>query len=166
MTAGAKRPLPFFVRDMREVEIPRPVATVAAIVARAERFLVVEEETAEGLRINQPAGHLEAGESLVAGAVRETLEETGYRVTPTALVGIYRWQSPRGGESFIRFAFAADVAAHERDLPLDQGIVRTLWLSYDELVALRPRHRSPLVLRCVDDYRAGQRRPLDLVTEL
>jgi 8-oxo-dGTP pyrophosphatase MutT (NUDIX family) len=151
---------------MREVELPRPVATVAALVARDERFLVVEEDTPQGLRINQPAGHLEAGESLAAGAVRETLEETGYRITPTALVGIYRWQSPESGATFIRFAFAADIDAHERDRPLDEGIVRALWLSYDELLASRPRHRSPLVLRCVDDYRAGRRRPLDLVTEL
>ena len=166
MTAGAKRPLPFFVHEMREIEIPRPVATVAAIVVRDERFLVVEEETADGLRINQPAGHLEGGESLAAGAVRETLEETGYRVTPTALVGIYRWQSPRSGQTFIRFAFAADIDAHERDLPLDEGIVRALWLSYDELLASRPRHRSPLVLRCVDDFRSGIRGAVDFVTEL
>ena len=151
---------------MREVEFPRPVATVAAIVARDERFLIVEEETPEGLRINQPAGHLEAGESLAAGAVRETLEETGYRVTPTALVGIYRWRSPASGATFIRFAFAAEVDAHERHRRLDEGIVRALWLSYDELRADRARHRSPLVLRCVDDYRAGCRRPLDLITDL
>jgi 8-oxo-dGTP pyrophosphatase MutT (NUDIX family) len=151
---------------MREVEIPRPVATVAAIVARDERFLVVEEETTDGLRLNQPAGHLEAGESLAQAVARETLEETGYRITPTALVGIYRWQSPGTGATFIRFAFAADVDVHEHERALDEGIVRALWLSYAELVAARARHRSPLVLRCVDDYRAGFRHPLDLVTEL
>ena len=151
---------------MRELDVPRPAATVATIVVRDGRFLVVEEQTRAGIRINQPAGHLEAGETLAAAAARETLEETGFRVTPTALVGIYRWQAPETGATFIRFAFAADVIAHEANRPLDEGIVRALWLPYDELVAQRARHRSPLVLRCVDDYRAGYRRPLDLVTEL
>jgi 8-oxo-dGTP pyrophosphatase MutT (NUDIX family) len=151
---------------MRELDVPRPAATVATIVVRDGRFLVVEEQTRGGIRINQPAGHLEAGETFAAAAARETLEETGFRVTPTALVGIYRWQAPETGATFIRFAFAADVIAHEANRPLDEGIVRALWLPYDELVAQRARHRSPLVLRCVDDYRAGYRRPLDLVTEL
>ncbi len=151
---------------MRELEIPRPAATVATIVAREGRFLLVEEETPAGIRINQPAGHLESGESLAAGAAREALEETGYHVTPTAFVGIYRWQTPDTRATFIRFAFAAEVVGHDADRPLDEGILRVLWLPYDELVALRAQHRSPLVLRCVDDYRAGCRHPLDLVTEL
>ena len=144
----------------------RPRATVATIVARDGRYLLVEEETPSGVRINQPAGHLESGETLLAGAARETLEETAYRVAPTALVGIYRWQSPESHETFIRFAFAAEIVAHEAGRPLDEGILRALWLPYDELAALRARHRSPLVMRCVDDYVAGVRRPLDLVTEL
>ncbi|HEX9301609.1 MAG TPA: NUDIX hydrolase [Casimicrobiaceae bacterium] len=151
---------------MPEPEFPRPAATVATIVVRDGRFLLVEEETPGGIRINQPAGHLESGESLAAGAARETFEETAYRVTPTALIGIYRWQAADTGATFIRFAFAADIVAHEAERPLDEGILRVLWLPYEELVALRARHRSPLVLRCVDDYRAGRRRPLDLVTEL
>ncbi len=151
---------------MREPESLRPRATVATIVARDGRYLLVEEETPAGVRINQPAGHLESGETLVAGAARETLEESGYRVAPTALVGIYRWQSPESRETFIRFAFAAEIVAHEAGRPLDEGILRALWLPYDELAALRARHRSPLVMRCVDDYVAGVRRPLDLVTEL
>jgi 8-oxo-dGTP pyrophosphatase MutT (NUDIX family) len=151
---------------MHEIELPRPRATVATIVARGDAFLVVEEETEAGLRINQPAGHLESGETLAAGAARETLEETGYRVTPTALAGIYKWHSPKSGETFIRFAFAADAIAHEPGRALDAGIVRAFWMPYDELVAARARHRSPLVLRCVDDFRAGVRRPLDFVTEL
>jgi 8-oxo-dGTP pyrophosphatase MutT (NUDIX family) len=151
---------------MPELEHPRPTPTVATIVARDGRFLLVEEETPAGKRINQPAGHLESGETIVAGAARETLEETGYRVAPTALVGIYRWQSPDSHETFIRFAFVADIVAHEADRPLDAGILRALWLTYDELAAFRAKHRSPLVMRCVDDYRAGCRRPLDLVTEL
>ena len=98
--------------------------------------------------------------------MRETLEETGYRIAPTALVGIYRWQAPETGATFIRFAFAGEVVAHEAGRALDDGILRALWLPYDELVARRAMHRSPLVLRCVDDYRAGSRRPLDLVTEM
>jgi 8-oxo-dGTP pyrophosphatase MutT (NUDIX family) len=151
---------------MRDQDLPRPLATVATIVERDGRFLVVEEATQSGVRINQPAGHLEAGETLLAAAMRETLEETGYRVVPTALVGIYRWQASGAGPTFIRFAYAADVGAHDADRALDDGILRALWLTYDELAASRTRHRSPLVLRCVDDYRAGLRRPLDLVTEL
>jgi len=151
---------------MREMQMPRPRATVATIVARDDALLFVEEGTADGLRLNQPAGHLESGETLVAAAVRETLEETGWRVAPTALVGIYKWRSPASGETFIRFAFAADALAREPLRPLDEGIVRAFWMPYAEIAGTRARHRSPLVLRCVDDFRAGMRRPLDLVTEL
>jgi len=151
---------------MREIQSPRPAVTVATIVVRDGAFLLVEEETRDGVRLNQPAGHLEAGETLVAAAVRETLEETGYRIALTALVGIYRWQAPAAGATFLRFAFAGQVIAHEAGRALDDGIVRALWLPYDDLAARRDTHRSPLVLRCVDDYRAGLRRPLDLVTEM
>ena len=151
---------------MLETQPQRPVVTVATIVDRDGAFLFVEEETSAGVRINQPAGHLELGETLAAAATRETLEETGYRVTPTALVGIYRWHSPDSGATFIRFAFVADVVAHDAARLLDDGILRVLWLSYDEIEAQRAKHRSPLVLRCVDDYRAGSRRPLEHITEL
>lgn len=151
---------------MRELALPRPVATVATVVVRDDNFLFVEETTRVGVRLNQPAGHVEAGESLVDAAVRETLEETGYRVRPTALIGIYRWQAPLTGPTFIRFAFAADVVAHEPLLPLDEGILRVLWLTYDEAVTERQRHRSPLVLRCIDDFRSGRRHPLDLIAEV
>jgi 8-oxo-dGTP pyrophosphatase MutT (NUDIX family) len=150
---------------MRELAIPRPAITVATLVARDGRFLCVEEHTRAGLRLNQPAGHLEVAETLAEAAVRETLEETGYRVTPTALVGIYRWQAPESGATFVRFAFAADIAGHEPDRLLDKGIVRALWLDYEKLAAQRDVHRSPLVLRCVDDFIAGRRLPLDAVTE-
>ena len=151
---------------MRESLVSRPVVTVATIVARDGAFLLVEERTRAGVRLNQPAGHLEAGETLVEAALRETLEETGYRVAPTALVGIYRWQAPETGATFLRFAFAGEILAHEADRALDVGILRALWLPYDELVARSAMHRSPLVLRCVDDYRAGARRPLDFITEM
>ena len=151
---------------MRETQLPRPVVTVATIVMRDDAFLIVEEETRVGVRLNQPAGHLEAGETLAAAAVRETLEETGHRIAPTALVGIYRWQAADTGATFIRFAFAGEVLAHDAARALDAGILRVLWLGYDELAARRATHRSPLVMRCVDDYRAGSRRPLDHITEM
>jgi 8-oxo-dGTP pyrophosphatase MutT (NUDIX family) len=150
---------------MREIEIPRPAVTVATVVERDGRYLFVEEHTQAGLRINQPAGHLEAAESLADAAARETVEETGWTVETTALIGIYRWQADDGA-TFVRFAFAATPIAHDPARPLDEGIVRALWLSYAELVKRRPAHRSPLVLRCVDDFRAGRRMPADLVTEI
>jgi len=148
---------------MREVDIPRPAVTVATIVERDGAFLLVEEMTRSGLRLNQPAGHLEAAETLADAAVRETLEETRYRVAPNAVVGIYRWQAADTGATFVRFAFAADVVGHEPERALDDGIVRTLWLSYDELVARRAMHRSPLVLRCIEDHAAGRRHGLEVV---
>lgn len=151
---------------MSELVPARPAVTVATIVERAGRFLVVEEETRAGVRLNQPAGHLEPGESLPAAAARETLEETGWRVAATALVGIYRWEAPDSGAAFLRFSFAGDAQAHEPARPLDRGIVRALWLTYDEIVARRAEHRSPLVLRCLDDHRAGVRWPLHLVQDV
>ncbi len=151
---------------MTENTSTRPALTVATVVERDGRFLLVEEETRAGLRLNQPAGHLEAGESLPEGAMRETLEETGWRVRPTALIGLYRWEAPQTAASFVRFAFVAEALAHEPARPLDRGIVRALWLSRDEIVARRAALRSPLVLRCIDDFLAGRRWPLDLVMEV
>lgn len=148
------------------MSLPRPAVTVATIVVRDGAFLLVEEETRAGRRLNQPAGHLESGESIVAAAVRETLEETGYHVEPVALVGIYRWQASRAAPTFVRFAFEATVVRHDPARALDVGIVRTHWLDYPTLAARRAEHRSPLVLRCADDYLGGQRLPLSLLTEL
>ena len=141
----------------------RPAVTVATIIERDGRFLVIEEETRIGVRLNQPAGHVEIGESIAAAAARETLEEAAWHVDPVALVGVYHWQSPLYG-SYVRFTFAAEARAHEAARPLDRGILRALWLSYDEIAARRPMHRSPFVLRSLDDYCAGRRFPLGVIS--
>jgi 8-oxo-dGTP pyrophosphatase MutT (NUDIX family) len=151
---------------MPDHELSRPALTVAAIIVRDGAFLCVEEKTRHGLRLNQPAGHLEAGETIVAATIRETLEETGYTVEPVALVGIYRWQMPDSGATFVRFAFAADVRSHDPARRLDAGIVGAHWLDYETLQSRRADHRSPLVMRCVDDFLAGTRMPLSVLTEV
>ena len=141
----------------------KPNVTVAAVIEQDGRFLIVEEHTADGLRFNQPAGHLEQGESLADAAARETLEESGYHFVPTGLVGIYQWPRPQGDVTYLRFAFSGAVEGHDPQRVLDDGIVRALWLSRDELRDCRPRHRSPLVLQCVEDWCAGQSQPLTLI---
>jgi 8-oxo-dGTP pyrophosphatase MutT (NUDIX family) len=151
---------------MNEDPVVRPAVTVAAIVERDGEFLLVRERTKAGLRLNQPAGHLEPGETLAHGAARETLEEAAWHVEPFALVGVYRWEAPDTGATFVRFAYAARVLGRVRGQALDHGIVDALWLSYDDIVARRGEHRSPLVLRCIDDYRAGRRFPLDFVQDV
>lgn len=145
-------------------EIWRPHVTVASIIERDGKFLLVEERADSQLVLNQPAGHWEANETLAAGAAREALEETGYRVNIEHLVGVYRWPHRTKPITYLRFAFAARVLDHDPARPLDEGIVRALWLTSEELRAESPRHRSPLVLRCVEDYLAGKRYPLDLIT--
>lgn len=151
---------------MREIGVPRPAVTVASVIEREGRFLLVLEETRNGPRLNQPAGHLESGETLPAGAVRETLEETGWHVSLTALVGAYRWEAADNGATFIRFAFCGDALRHDATRPLDVGILRAVWMTRDEIAAQREMHRSPLVMRCVDDFCAGKRWPLAFVAEL
>ncbi len=149
---------------MREVltYIWKPSVTVAAVVERNGRFLLVEEETRDGIRINQPAGHLDPGESLVEAAVREALEETACRFTPTHLLGVYLWRA-NDDVTYTRFAFAGHVGEPEPGRALDDGILRALWLTPDELCARMAEHRSPLVMRCVDDYLGGRRLPLDAI---
>ena len=149
----------------------KPSVTVAAIVERNGKFLLVEEHTPQGLQLNNPAGHLDPGESLVDGCAREALEETAHTFRPTALVGVYmsRFQRPaRGTENaeditYVRFAFCGDLGELQSDRSLDTGIVRTLWMKPDEIRASVARHRSPLVVRCMEDYLAGQRHPLALI---
>lgn len=143
----------------------KPHVTVAAVIERDGRYLVVEEQTDDGLRINQPAGHLEPGETILAGTVRETLEETAYRFEPRHLIGVYRWQHP-SGIVYLRFAFTGPIVEHESGRVLDQGILRALWLTPEELQAEESRHRSPLVMRCVKDHLAGRRFPLEVLTHL
>ena len=145
----------------------RPRLTVAAIAEREGRFLLVEERTTtDGLVFNQPAGHVETGETLLEAVVRETLEETAWQFAPEFLVGIYLWQHPTGQSSYLRICFAGQAIAHDPDQPLDQGIERALWLTRDELDTHSSRLRSPLVLRTVDDYLAGERYPLTLLKSL
>jgi 8-oxo-dGTP pyrophosphatase MutT (NUDIX family) len=143
-----------------------PEVTVAAIVARGDRFLFVEERIEGRLVLNQPAGHLEDGESLVEAVVRETREETAWRLRPDALVGTYLWRSPGDGRTFLRFAFCGTVDDHRADQALDTGIVRTVWLTHAQVLAQSGRTRSPLVLRCIDDYLLGKREPLNSIATL
>ena len=145
----------------------KPNVTVSAIIERDGRFLLVEEQTADGLRLNTPAGHLDPAESPVDACVREVLEETAYSFTPTALVGIYmnRFVRTRTGSdiTYLRFAFTGDLGVHNAQCHLDEGIVRSVWLTLDELKATAHLHRSPIVLESVQDYLAGQRHDLGLV---
>lgn len=144
-------------------EIWKPNVTVAAVIERDGRFLLVEEETTDGLRLNQPAGHLDEGESLVDGCVRETLEETAHHFRPTALIGVYQKRMPDKAVTYLRFAFAGELTGFEPERRLDDGIVRTLWLTAAEIEASQARHRSPFIVQCVADFMAGRRFPLDLI---
>ena len=148
----------------------KPSVTVAAVVSRTvdgrPEYLLIEEHTPEGLRLNNPAGHLDPGESLVEAVVREALEETARVFVPEALVGVYlarQHGSTAHETTYLRFAFTGSVGEADRGRTLDTGIVRTLWMDLDELRASRARHRSALVLRCIEDYVAGRRFPLELV---
>jgi 8-oxo-dGTP pyrophosphatase MutT (NUDIX family) len=141
----------------------KPNVTVAAVIERDGNFLLVEEETSDGLRFNQPAGHLEAKESLVDAAAREALEETAHTFRPTHLLGVYQWPRPDGKLTYLRFAFTGEIGERVAGRALDTGIVRTVWLTREEIQACRDRHRSPLVLQCVDDYVSGRRLPLEVI---
>jgi 8-oxo-dGTP pyrophosphatase MutT (NUDIX family) len=144
----------------------RPDITVAAVVEREDRFLMVEEHASGRIVLNQPAGHLESGESLAEAVVRETLEETAWQVVPEAVIGVYLWQNPDNARAFLRVAFAAHCTDHEPWRGLDDGICRALWMSRDDLLGETARLRSPMVLRCLDDYLAGHRYPLGLLNHV
>jgi len=145
----------------------KPSVTVAAIIERAGRYLLVEEHTPDGLQLNNPAGHLDPGEGPVQACAREVLEETAHRFTPTALLGIYlsRFQRPERGEdvTYLRLAFTGELGEVVAGRALDAGIVRTVWLTRDEVRASCERHRSPLVWRCIEDHAAGRRWPLEAI---
>ena len=140
--------------------------TVAAIVERDGKFLMVEERAGGNLVLNQPAGHLEQGESLLAAVTREALEETGHRFEPDHVVGFYLWRSEDADTTYRRIAFCGDVEPSADVAALDDGIVAVHWLSRAQLIQRAHELRSPMVLRCVDDYLSGQRYPIDCLTYL
>jgi 8-oxo-dGTP pyrophosphatase MutT (NUDIX family) len=142
----------------------RPDLTVAAIVHRQDRFLVVEERIRDAIVFNQPAGHVEDGESILDAVVRETLEETAWHFVPRHLLGLYMWRNPVNDRSTLRVAIVGDASRHDPGRRLDRGILAAHWLTRDALVAQTARLRSPMVLRCVDDYLAGRRYDLDVLT--
>ncbi|MDD5179735.1 MAG: NUDIX hydrolase [Gallionellaceae bacterium] len=141
----------------------KPSVTVAAIIEQDGKFLLVEENTLQGILFNQPAGHLEPDESLLAAVVRETQEESAYSFEPQHLIGIYRWHAPQSDTTYLRFAFTGRTLSHNPEQALDEGIVRTVWMSPEEIRTSQARHRSPLVLRCVEDFLSGKRYPLELL---
>ncbi|UCH47266.1 MAG: NUDIX hydrolase [Betaproteobacteria bacterium] len=143
----------------------KPNVTVAAVVERDGRFLLVEEETSNGLQLNQPAGHLEADETIVAAVQREVLEETAYDFLPEQVTGIYRWTKPGSDLTYLRFTFSGRLGRHHPDRLLDEGIVQALWMSREEVLGSVARHRSPLVVRCMEDYLSGKRYAIDALVD-
>ena len=144
----------------------KPDVTVAAIAERDGQFLFVEERAGGRVVVNQPAGHLEEGETFLEAVIRETLEETAWNFQPTAVVGVYVWRPEHQARTFLRVAFAGELDDHDPSRPLDRGILRTRWLARQDLAHPRIRLRSPLVTQCVDDYLAGVRYPLSLISHL
>ena len=147
----------------REGRFWQPDVTVATVVVADGRLLCVEERVNGRLVLNQPAGHLEPDESLQDAALRETREETGWDVRLTGFLGAYQWKAPETGRHYLRFAFAAEPDRHDPARTLDDGIVRALWMTPEELLDARDRHRSPLVWQVVADHLAGHRFPLSLL---
>lgn len=145
---------------------PRLHITVATIVERDGKFLLVEEKVNGKTVLNQPAGHVEHGESLIDAAIRETFEETGWHVSIESLISISRWQTPDKRETFFRVAFRAKALEHDAQSDLDEGILRAVWMDSGELQAAEARLRSPMVLRCVRDYLDNKHYPLDLLIDL
>lgn len=144
----------------------KPHTTVAAIIERDNKFLMVEEIVNNERVFNQPAGHLDPDESLIDAVIRETLEETAWNFTPEAITGIYLWKHPDNGESFLRVAFSGVCDDHKPQQALDVGILRAVWKSRDELFQLQQQLRSPMVIGCIDDYIAGKRFPMDMLVNV
>lgn len=144
----------------------KPHATVAAIIHRDGKYLLVEEDSDGEIVFNQPAGHLDPNESLVDAVIRETREETAWGFIPDAITGIYRWIHPGFDRTYLRFAFCGQIRDFHNEQPLDDGILRTVWLSRDEVQARQDRLRSPMVLRCIDDFERGHRYPLEMLFDL
>lgn len=142
-----------------------PHATVAVVVEKEGKFLLVEEESSGQVVFNQPAGHIEENETFIEAASRETLEESAWHVEPKYLIGFYVYKSGSNNTTYHRACYYAEAIRHEADLKLDQGIIRAVWLSRDEIAALGDRLRSPMVLKCIDDYLAGNQYPLELIHE-
>ncbi|MCG8672455.1 MAG: NUDIX hydrolase [Pseudomonadales bacterium] len=143
----------------------KPNATVATIVEKNGKFLVVEEYSENQLVINQPAGHIEHGEGVLDAAIRETLEETGYRVEPQAFIGFYTYTAPHNQTTYYRFCFSASIVEQLENPEIDPDIENVVWYSLEELKAQTHRHRSPLLMRCLEDYLDGRRYPLELIYE-
>lgn len=141
-----------------------PRITVAAVAEREGRYLLIEEESDGGAVFNQPAGHLDAGESLEQAVARESLEESAHTFRPTGLVGIYHYRDPRTDITYVRFAFSGEITGHDPNRALDVGILRAVWVTPDEARRSVSRHRSPLVMRCIEDHASGKRYPLELLS--
>ena len=146
----------------------KPNTTVAAVVEQNGHFLLIEETTERGNRYNQPAGHLEDGETLFQAVIRETQEESAYGFTPTHLLGVYHWKLTQKDITYLRFAFIGDAHSHQAAQRLDDGIIRAVWMTVDEIRELEKQYltRSPQVLNCVEDYLNGKRFPLEVVSHL
>jgi 8-oxo-dGTP pyrophosphatase MutT (NUDIX family) len=148
------------------VMIWTPHVTVAAVMEQDGRFLLVRERVSGRSMLNQPAGHLEDGESLIAAVIRETLEETGWRFQPEAVIGMYRWRHPHKGITYLRVTFSGCGLSHDAGRPLDEGIEDTLWMSLAEIRRQPEMVRSPLVLKSIEDYLAGARYPLSVLADI
>ena len=144
----------------------KPHATVAAIIERDHQFLMVEEESDGQIVFNQPAGHLDPDESFVEAVIRETREETAWRLHPEAITGLYRWQQPNTERTYIRIAFCGHCDDHRSEQALDEGIRRAVWMTREELIEQAEKLRSPMVIRCIDDYLAGNRYSLELLIDI
>jgi ADP-ribose pyrophosphatase YjhB (NUDIX family) len=144
----------------------KPHVTVAAVIERNGKFLMVEEESDGKIVFNQPAGHLEPGETLIQAVKRETREETAWSFTPESLTGIYQWKNPESDTSFLRFSFSGLCSEHDPEQALDEGIIRAVWMHPDELIEHSSKLRSPMVLQCINDYLENKRYPLSILYDL